>query len=235
MNVVRIDPSTKSLNKNVESYFVLLANEILRMKISPKKYRQHYHIYILLADQWSGITFGRLPSFPRRIILPLGRQGDCVFARPVILISGLAVDEGNGDYGDDDEDLPSILSATTPSLATARTEMQRALSWDRHELSRMILMMNNNWWLMIIHIFYTSMWRTVILIVKKKDEPASPRHGGQCDGCSDNTRCRCPVLPKPADYQHHHDYQDYDDKNYTDCFKWFPQKSKGVKEVVSSP
>ena len=74
----------------------------------------------------SVITFGRLPSFPRRIILPLGRQSDCVFARPVILISGLAVDEGNGD--DDDEDLPSILSATTPSLATARTEMQRALS-----------------------------------------------------------------------------------------------------------
>ena len=44
MNVVRSDPSTKSLNKNVESYFVLLANEILRMKISPKKHRQHYQI-----------------------------------------------------------------------------------------------------------------------------------------------------------------------------------------------
>ena len=120
-----------------------------------QKYHYHYHISILLADQWSQITFGRLPSFLRRIILPLGRQSDCVFARPVILISGLVVDDA-----DDDEDLPSILSATTPSLATARTEMQRALSWDRHELSRMILMMNNNWWLMIIHIFYTSMWRS---------------------------------------------------------------------------
>ena len=181
-------------------------------------------IIIISPSCWHQITFGRLPSFPRRIILPLGRQSDCVFARPVILISGLVVDDA-----DDDEDLPSILSATTPSLATARTEMQRALSWDRHELSRMIPMMNNNRWLMIIHTFYTSMWRRivanmkVILIVKKKDEPASPRHGGQCDGCSDNTRCRCPVLPKPA-HQHHHDYQDYDDKNYTDCFKWFPQK-----------
>ena len=85
-------------------------------------------IIIISPSCWHQITFGRLPSFPPRIILPLGRQGDCVFARPVILISGLAVDEGNGDYGDDDEDLPSILSATTPSLATARTEMQRALS-----------------------------------------------------------------------------------------------------------
>ena len=88
-------------------------------------------IIIISPSWWHQITFGRLPSFPRRIILPLGRQGDCVFARPVILISGLAVDEGNGDYdddADDDEDLPSILSATTPSLATARTEMQRALS-----------------------------------------------------------------------------------------------------------
>ena len=85
-------------------------------------------IIIISPSWWHQITFGRLPSFPRRIILPLGRQSDCVFARPVILISGLAVDEGNGDYGDDDEDLPSILSATTPSLATARTEMQRALS-----------------------------------------------------------------------------------------------------------
>ena len=85
-------------------------------------------IIIISPSCWHQITFGRLPSFPPRIILPLGRQGDCVFARPVILISGLAVDEGNGDYADDDEDLPSILSATTPSLATARTEMQRALS-----------------------------------------------------------------------------------------------------------
>ena len=90
-------------------------------------------IIIISPSWWHQITFGRLPSFPRRIILPLGRQSDCVFARPVILISGLVVDEGNGDYGDDDdadddEDLPSILSATTPSLATARTEMQRALS-----------------------------------------------------------------------------------------------------------
>ena len=85
-------------------------------------------IIIISPSWWHQITFGRLPSFPRRIILPLGRQSDCVFARPVILISGLAVDEGNGDYGDDDEDLPSIFSATTPSLATARTEMQRALS-----------------------------------------------------------------------------------------------------------
>ena len=33
------------------------------------------------------------------------------------------------------------------------------------------------------------------------NQPAWPRRGGQCDGCSDNRRCRCPTPPKP---DHHH-------------------------------
>ena len=37
-------------------------------------------------------------------------------------------DDDDDENDDDNKHLPSIRSATTPSLATARTEMQRALS-----------------------------------------------------------------------------------------------------------
>ena len=37
-----------------------------------------------LIKSISSLTFGRLPSLLWRIVLPLGRQGDCVFARPAI-------------------------------------------------------------------------------------------------------------------------------------------------------
>ena len=53
------DPSTESLNKDVESHFVQLATDILRMKIVPEKYRQHYQInqaYDLLALLFMTIT-----------------------------------------------------------------------------------------------------------------------------------------------------------------------------------
>ena len=57
---MNIDPSTKALNKNVESHFVQLATDILThitddelgIKIPPENYRQHYQInqaYDLLA------------------------------------------------------------------------------------------------------------------------------------------------------------------------------------------
>ena len=90
----------------------------------------------------SPVTFGRLPSFSCRIVFPLSCQGDCVLARPgfyssflclrlIMNYDGYNSDDDHHDDdadGDDGDDLPSIRSATTPSLATARTETQRALS-----------------------------------------------------------------------------------------------------------
>ena len=49
---MNIDPSTKALDKNVESHFVQLATDFLRIKIPSENYCQRYQInqaYDLLA------------------------------------------------------------------------------------------------------------------------------------------------------------------------------------------
>ena len=41
----------------------------------------------------------------------------------------------------------------------------------------------------------------VRMMTNDDNQPAWPRRGGQCDGCSDNRRCRYPTQPKP---DHHY-------------------------------
>ena len=56
MGYINIYYRVKPLIKTVESNFFQLVNEILRIKMVPKKYRQHYYYVIIHEDKKMNIV-----------------------------------------------------------------------------------------------------------------------------------------------------------------------------------